>query len=201
MKRILIIILLLIGGFGIAIAQKPSESSNENRLGIYVKVALPELAMSPSLSVVKENLLQYAGGAVEYKFRNKLGVNLQYGYWFRDYHNTSNGSVRTNRTDAIIPSLHYYLDQNSHLYLHIDLILALCSYQGSGLEGDFEPLKYWTNNVGYGLGYKFFLFKKKRFGLDFYARHNLFVRENLGLWADTPMTSRFDLGCWMFYRF
>ena len=200
MKKVAKLVLMLcltLSGVWI-MAQGSSENSLEDLSGIYVKIAVPGISSSPY--VMKEDVLQL-GGAIEYKFRKKFGVNLEYDYRYRNYHNTLNESIRINSSHAIVPTFRYYMDEKSRFYLHVDAILAFCTYQASGVEYEIEPMEYWTNNIGFGLGYKVFLFKGKHFGLDLYVRQNLFVRNDSGLWGNNPITSHFDMGGWLFYRF
>lgn len=195
--RIKLITALLL--FCVFVCAKAQERQEHPAIGVFIKASLPYLNIATDNSY-KENFFQGMQGGVEYKPGKRIGIEVLYGYRKEEYQGITELSSKIKKSNTVVPSILLYIEPKCKLHLDFGTKFAWCYFEKNA-EGETLSQHYWQNSWFYGFGYKVFLFKKKRFGIDIRIRRNFVLTGNAEAWTEAFFERSLDMGGLLFYKF
>ena len=196
MKTKLITALLL---FCVCVCAKAQERQEHTAIGVFIKASLPSISI-PADNSYKENFFQGMQGGVEYKPGKGIGIEVLYRYRNEEYQGIDDTFFKIKKSNTVVPSMLLYIDPKCKLHLDFGTKFAWCYFE-KGAEGEALSQHYWQNSCFYGFGYKVFLFKRKRFGIDIRFRRNFVLTGNAEDWSEAYFERSLDMGGVLFYKF
>lgn len=176
-----------------------NEKVNSNNLFIHVNV--PTVAYSSS-EVYDCNILQSYGFGLEYVFKNRISLSFNFTNNIYNCEYLHIDKEICYNSLNYKPSIRYYLDTKSKLFLNIGATINSCKdrIREDGYTTMSED--YMQNAVTFGLGYKIYLIAQKRIGMEFSVNTNVFTWENIYVdWRNSSFYDNFNIGWSVFYRF
>lgn len=176
LKRLLIVALIL-NVFN-AFCQESDTVKQKGKNTWFVKVDLPNLAISADKSYMDCNVLQGYGVGFEYVMEDRIAVGCNIFRENSDVRFPSEQSYQMSRGIRFTPSFKLYLDSYRKLSVDIGTGIRFC-HEAQGIAQEERENSYWQASLRFGAGYKMYLFKNRRFGVE------ASVGSNLVLWGDS----------------
>ena len=149
---------------------------NYEKSDLFIHVNIPSLAYHPN-NAYDCNIIQSYGLGIEYKFKNRLALSFNFTRNIQDFdYNVLNKNITYN-SFVYKPSLRYYLDSNSKVYVDLGAVVNSCN--DKIMENNvINEEKFVQNAITTGIGYKVYFLKNKRLGMDFFISTKIFIWEN-----------------------
>ena len=170
------------------------------RPSIYVLLDCPSFAYSPDKDYLKTNFFQGGGFETEVLFKKRFGLCLDFfiNNSHQDYYQGQ--TILNNKSLIFTPSLKLYIDSYAKLFVSIGSRL---SFNDAKIEEGGSELsqRYWMNALRLGIGYKIYMFKKKRFGIELNIGSNLIIWGNPEEWTGALTNRGLYTNFSLFYKF
>ena len=133
---------------------------NYEKSDLFIHVNIPSLAYHPN-NAYDCNIIQSYGLGIEYKFKNRLALSFNFTRNIQDFdYNVLNKNITYN-SFVYKPSLRYYLDSNSKVYVDLGAVVNSCN--DKIMENNvINEEKFVQNAITTGIGYKVYFLKNKR---------------------------------------
>lgn len=197
--RLLIVITLVLNLFK-AFCQESDIVMQKGENTWFVKVDLPNLAISADKSYMECNVLQGYGVGFEYVMGDRIAVGCDI---FRE-----NSVVRIPQAHSyqmssgirFTPSFKLYLDSYRKLSVDIGTGIRFC-HEAQNIAQEEKENSYWQASLRFGAGYKMYLFKNRRFGVETSVGSNLILWGNSEPWTHALMRRGMYMEVGFFYKF
>ncbi len=198
--KIIAIALALFLNMTYAFCQKSDTIKQKSNNTWYVMADIPSLAISGDRSFMKCNFLQGYGFGFEYVINGKVAVGLDLYRERSDVRFVETHAFQICSGLQFKPSFKVYLDSYKKLYAGLGMGFRFCQ-ESQGSDDELNSQRYWQSSLRLGFGYKVYMFKSRRFGLDSFVGTNLLLWSNSEPWttalARRGMLFEFSL----FYKF
>ena len=166
---------------------------------LFVMLKQPSLAFNtePDIDV---NVLQKIGFGMEFLYCGKMGLGVNVSRHNSDILFLDTQSFKKRKGYSFCPSFKLYLDSYSKLYVNLGTNIGFYS-ESQGNEAATNNQEYWQTAVVFGAGYKMYLFKRRRLGVDLFVGSNLVLWGNSETWTDALLNRGMVTQMSFFYKF
>ena len=192
--------IVLMTSMSLALGQTSDTTRQTGNNTWFVRADIPSMVISGDQSYMQCNFLQGYGFGFECVINGKIAVGFDI---YREISNVRFVETQLFQTCSGLkfkPSLKLYLDTYKKLYACAGMGFRFCK-ESLGSGDELMSQSYWQYSLRLGLGYKVYLFRNRRFGLDAFAGSNLLLWGNSEPWT-TALSNRglfFELS--LFYKF
>ena len=191
--------LLLIAAALLFVFEANGQMPDAKNNSVVVRIDQPSIMFSfaPNYDV---NFLPGYGFGAEYIFQDRVGFDLDVYRRNSDLKDFSNQSFETVKGMAFTPSFKFYLDPYSKLYVSLGTEISFIN-ESKGNVDAVHSQQYWQDAIQFGAGYKMYLFKHRKFGLEAYIGSNLLLWSNSEPWTSALTNRGMETKVSLFYRF
>lgn len=199
MKKLTLALLLALN-MTCAFCQKTDTIRQKSNNTWYVMADIPSLAISGDRSYMKCNFLQGYGFGFEYVINGKVAVGLDLYRERPDVRFVETQAFQTCSGLQFKPSFKVYLDSYKKLYAGLGMGFRFCQ-ESQGSDDELNSQRYWQSSLRLGFGYKVYVFKNRRFGLDSFVGSNLLLWGNSEPWTTALARRGIFFEFSLFYKF
>ena len=188
MKHRALIILLFLSCMISLHGQQNSTPTFPQEAKWYLHVSAPILSYSSDPNWMKTNFFQGYGLKAEYKSRNRLSYVFGVYRQNSDIKYVEQKRWHIRKSLGFKPVVRLYIDPYAKFFVSLGDEFKFC-FEEKGEQNEVQSQRYWQNLIEIGVGYKIYLFKHKRFGIELFAGSNVVVLSNSELWTES-LTNR-----------